>query len=329
MTVLVLDPYITRMKLPAILKVKLDVRSSTLERVIDRISEFIGDWRDPEKKLLAVEKKCEADLVRARTDIKLEELGVKHDAARVKRAQQRWLAELHRNQDNMESVAEKTLPLLNDSARPEEVDSDWIANFFKQARQYSNSEMQQLFAYLLAQQFNNPGSIARRTVNAVACFEPADASLFQRLAGFVVRIENSPFPLIFRRTSYYKERGLTFEHCLHLASLGLISTNDSGYSQTLTLPTQPEGWFLNLQYQERRFRLLFSERAERIDIGRVLLTDVGRQIYAIAEPSAVRDFPDFLTTRFGECGLQLDEILSPISSDSNMQAGGRIGDQGF
>ena len=51
-----------------------------------------------------------------------------------KRAARRWIAEEARRQQNMEDIADKSLPLLEETADPAAVDDDWIVHFFDKCR---------------------------------------------------------------------------------------------------------------------------------------------------------------------------------------------------
>ena len=47
-----------------------------------------------------------------------------------RRAARRWIEEEAQQQQNMEDVTAKALPLLNENADPNSMDNDWIVNFF-------------------------------------------------------------------------------------------------------------------------------------------------------------------------------------------------------
>jgi hypothetical protein len=84
-----------------------------------------------------------------------------------------------RQQLNMEVVAEEALPHINDDAKPENVEQDWVAKFFDYAKDVTNSEMREIWARILAGEINSPGSFSRRSLNIVSQIDKRQAELFK------------------------------------------------------------------------------------------------------------------------------------------------------
>ena len=51
-------------------------------------------------------------------------------------------------QRNIESITAKALPQVEESATPQNIENDWIANFFDKSRLISDDEMQVLWSRL-------------------------------------------------------------------------------------------------------------------------------------------------------------------------------------
>ena len=77
------------------------------------------------------------------------------------------------------------MPRLHEDANPESVDNDWIVNFFDKSRIVSDSEMQELWSRVLANEANSPGSYSKRTVNFLSDMDKNEAESFTKLCGFV------------------------------------------------------------------------------------------------------------------------------------------------
>ncbi len=66
------------------------------------------------------------------------------------RAMHRFVEEEAKRQENMESITERALPLLESDSDPSKMEDDWVTNFFDKSRIVSDSDMQELWARILA-----------------------------------------------------------------------------------------------------------------------------------------------------------------------------------
>ena len=148
----------------------------------------------------------EADQIRAQSQIQISDL--------QRRAMHRFFVEEGKKQSNIEEITAKSLLLLSEGSKPQNVEDDWITNFFDKSRIVSDEDMQNIWARVLAGEANMPGSFSRRTVNLLSDLEKRDAERFEKLCGFGWTIENqSPllFPLVFDvRDGIYLESGVSF-----------------------------------------------------------------------------------------------------------------------
>src|SRR4051812_35072101 len=60
-----------------------------------------------------------------------------------------------RKQVNMENILRGADPLLSETAKPADIESDWIANFFEKCRLVSDEQMQTIWSRILANEANN------------------------------------------------------------------------------------------------------------------------------------------------------------------------------
>ena len=75
-----------------------------------------------------------------------------------RRGFERLVREQGRKQHNMESITKLALEDLKPDAKPENIEDDWIANYFEKCRNVSNEEMQSLWAKVLAGEANRSRS---------------------------------------------------------------------------------------------------------------------------------------------------------------------------
>ena len=217
-------------------------------------------------------------------------------------AETRARAEEIRHQENIEDITRLALQDLTDSAEPEKVDDDWISGFFERARSVTNSEMQALWARILAGEANKPGSIAKRTLDALASLERDEGLAFSALLNFGVTTAPgaglAPDEVVIPVVSdpndeIYTKHGVTFANLNHLRSIGLISYDSLGYE----LFDLPEPW--SVQYYGKRIDLAWGPGARRaVSTGKVLLSQVGRQLAPVCEPSEVAGFAEHLAGFF-------------------------------
>ena len=136
----------------------------------------------------------------------------------------------------MEDITAKALPQLNENAKPDSMENDWIVNFFDKSRIVSDNEMQDLWSRVLAGEANSPGTYSKRTVNFLSDLEKAEAGLFTKLCGFGWQIGNI-VPLVFdAQAEIYNRCGINFSSLSHLDSIGLVQFDSLAGFRRLKLP---------------------------------------------------------------------------------------------
>lgn len=206
-------------------------------------------------------------------------------------------------QRNIESVAEGAIPLLESSGHPENIDSDWVANFFDKVRIVSDAEMQKVWTAVLAGEANAPGAFSRQTINTLANMEKDDAVQFMALCrcGWMI---GDFVPVVFETShSAYTQIGLSFVVIAHLASLGLCSFNEVGTYQRQNLPSSWEG-----SYFGQRFRFATKGQTTTLDIGHVLLTRPGHQIARAIRSTPAIPVMDYAISQWTEKGIIVERI---------------------
>ncbi|MEO7463869.1 MAG: DUF2806 domain-containing protein [Nitrosospira sp.] len=97
---------------------------------------------------------------------------------------QRLIYQEGKKQENIESITAQAAAMLPDHAQVEDLDEDWIANFFKQCDTVSNKEMQSLWAKLLSGEATRSGTFSKRAINLVSSIGKSEADLFTDLCQF-------------------------------------------------------------------------------------------------------------------------------------------------
>ena len=277
--------------------VNLDGLSAPATALIERVSEAVGGIIKPIQIKRIAEADAQAALIHTESEIKITELR--------QRAMHRLVNEEAKKQENMEAITKMALPELGEKSQPQNLEVDWITNFFDKCRIVSDAEMQQLRAKVLAGEANGPGRYSKRTINFLGSLGKEEATLFTRLCGFGWTIGGSFVPLVLDyQNELYTQNGINFPVLLDLESIGLITFNHIATFAKEKLPKQ-----VISDYNGQRVNLTFqNEASDTLDIGHVVLTAIGAQIALIANPSPVDGFFDHVLTKWSS---QFVVISSP------------------
>ncbi len=203
----------------------------------------------------------------------------------------------------MESIISKALPDVAETAKPEDVENDWILNFFDKCRIISDEEMQSLWAKVLAGEANVPGTYSKRTVNFLNSLDKADAKLFTSLCSFCWYVGLIQ-PLIYEYgRTIYSNQGIHFNSLSHLDDIGLIS-----HQPLEIMRSGFRGHVEYFLYYGTPLGIQFSSPENNsLNIGKVVLTQVGHQLAPICGSKPIPEFYDYIVQRWA------DEDLKPFS----------------
>jgi hypothetical protein len=282
--------------------------SKAANTLVEKISEAIGGIFRPYQIRRIAQAEADAERIRAVSQIEI--------TALQRRAVHRFMIEEAKRQQNIESITSKALPRVDDEASPENVEDDWITNFFDKCRLISDIEMQDLWAKVLAGEANSPGKYSKRTVNLLASLDKTDAELFSSLCSFAVEL-GGLVPLIYdTEASIYTEHEIHFSSLSHLDSIGLIQFDSlagfvrTGLSQKGFIPYYDEKLWIE-------FTKLNKSNEYEMRIGKVLLTKVGQQLAPICGSKSVDGFPSYLKEKWKGLGYQIEQ-KGPIKSQPNL-----------
>lgn len=260
---------------------------------IEKISSAIGIAYEPFHVKRMARAGAEAEKIKALARIELTEL--EHRAA------DRFVQQEARKQKNIEQITDQALALLPHDAKVEKLDEDWVAHFFKQCDTVSDAEMQSMWSRLLSGEATTPGTFSKRTVDCVSSMDKKDAALFTTFCQFVWLI-GEPSPLIYETGSeIYTKQGVDFLALQHLDSIGLISFESvNGYFR--------EGFkkYERLFYCGQATDIEFSNDVNnKLQVGHVLLTNIGKELFPICGSSRNRDFYEYVIHKWFQDSLIL------------------------
>jgi hypothetical protein len=193
--------------------------------LIEKCYEAMGGLLKPWQTVRVARAEGQASIIKAEADEVREQLAL--------RTQERQLVQGIREQQNIEATILKTLPNLIESASPENIDQDWLANFFDKTRLVSNEQMQDLWAQVLAGEANAPGSYSRRTVEFLSSMSQQEAIWFRQACSLIWKdLDTQELYVIVNLTKETTPAGVSVENFKHLADIGLFTIGSFGASIT-------------------------------------------------------------------------------------------------
>ena len=205
----------------------------------------------------------------------------------------RMVCEEVKKQINLENILAQTIPLLKETSNPNKLDDDWIMKYSNEARNISDSEMQKIWAKLLADEANNPGATNKKTLSILSSMSKADAELFEKLASIFIDFTGTK-KILFEDLAEKLIGPNYFDLALKLVDIGLFSHSSLGLG--LTLPVEAIGKPLEIQYDGKKYHLRL--KTNRINMGAFRLTSSGYDLFDICNKQAIDSFIEtFKNTR--------------------------------
>lgn len=284
------------------------------EALVNRIADAIGVWWSPHQVVRNAHAEAKAELIRSEGRVKIEEI--------EKRALQRFIREEARAQENIEQIIGMALPQLDAEAPIEDVDADWLFNFFDKCKQISNKDMQRIWAKMLAQEGNAPGAFSRVTVGLMAFFEARDLRLFAEFCAHCVVIAGVPYAMTWKDAELQTNRFTVSEEVIsELELMDLILPSQGEFSPPIAPGGQVDILYFDHIIRARNKGIQRTEASATMDvetisgsiqrfrIGDTRLTRVAKELYLLCEPTEIPGFSNhvlrLLRTRAENSG-QLD-----------------------
>lgn len=269
--------------------------SKPANTLIEKVSEGFGGIFKPWQIRRVASAEADADKIKAVSKIETTEL--------EQRAMQRFVYEEAKKQNNIESITIQSLPQIDEGAKPEEIEEDWITHFFNKCRLVSDEEMQSIWARILAGEANEPGKFSKRTVNFMESLDKQDAQFFTKLCAFNWIFDYNQ-PLIYDvRAEIYTKNGINFGILNHLDTIGLISfDNLTGYARK-NYPKMTVAAYNGVSYTIK----FPKEKDNEFVLGNVLLTSIGKELASICVPETIAGFDDYIIEEWKKEGLEINQ----------------------
>ncbi len=199
-----------------------------------------------------------------------------------------------RAQSNLEAVFEAAFDAAEDPG-PEDVNDDWLARFASFAEQVGDKHMQRVWGFVLACEYEKPGSVSLPALSCLSNMTPLDMDLWEKI-GRITFSEGYVFKVGGR--NQFERFGLSKDAIAHLQSVGLLQ----------------EAQDLSVTFGGAERGLTFAYRGAEIILRHPDLT--------------LFSLPAFKLT---SVGLQLFDLLidSPVDEDYLRAFGSELGPNGY
>ncbi|MFQ1712132.1 MULTISPECIES: DUF2806 domain-containing protein [Aeromonas] len=259
--------------------------------LIEKISNAVGVLYEPRRIRKKAEAEAEADKIKALASIELNDI--------QQRAIDRLVQQEARKQENIEAITGQAAIALDNDARVEELEEDWIAHFFKQCDTVSDKEMQSLWSRLLSGEATNPGTFSKRTIDFVASMDKKDARLFTSFCQYCWFMGDI-VPMIFEpKDEIFTKNGINFSTLKHLDAIGLISFESVSEYNKIGF-----GKLVQVFYFGTPVLIEFNNgKDNKIQVGKALLTQAGQELASICGAQKNNEFYEYVIAKWHAQGL--------------------------
>lgn len=202
-----------------------------------------------------------------------------------------------RQYKNQNDIYHLAMEQLSEEAKPDKVDVDWISQFFDAAKHVSQEDLKVIWAKLLANECQLPGSVPKMLIHTLSCLDTRLAKAFNIVCNCSVALvtpsgvydPDYKYPIAIidwqKSDKFYKSLGLNYNDLSDLNSYGLIELNIADYR--LTKKDFIVGYCDAFYKIENR-----SENKSEIKTGQVHLTNLGKSLFRVIKQEKV---PNFIT----------------------------------
>ena len=257
----------------------MNVPSSVVNNLINKISSGLN-WVVTHETAQRIAVKSFIDEIKNSDYMTLQKAALIYNAERI-----------IKEYSNQENIVNKAMLLLTDTAKPEQIEDDWISLFMDKARLCSNEEFQLIWAKLLAEECNEPGNISKQLLFIVSLMEKEDARTFSAVCKFCLEfktnneIEYQPLIIDDVIESYYGKFGITRDSLRNLVALGLVLYEETPY---VYFGSEANKVVTSVSYGDNTMALPYNyiEVAE----GNVIFQKTGRELYKAINKDFVAGF---------------------------------------
>lgn len=253
--------------------------------LIEKIADATGVLYEPRRIRKRAKAEAEAKITLAKADLEITDL--------QRRAMTRFIQEEAKKQQNIEDIIDKAIPLLEENSNPENIEADWIANFFDKCRIVSDEDMQTLWAKILAGEANMQSTFSKRTVNVFTYLEKSDAELFTEFLSFCIYFDEN-----WRLITYdldnviFRNTNINVNNLIHLDSIGLVKFDEDEMNDVFYLTESYKSYETTFEYFGNLINAKppsLNSRSFKNMIGKARLTKTGKEFIQLCNSEPKRE----------------------------------------
>lgn len=195
------------------------------------------------------------------------------------------------------------IPYITNSSNINEVEEDFLLNFFDLCKNCSNVGMRQIWSKILAEEINKPKTFSFGTLNTVSLMSIREAEIFERISRFVLHCEDNsikPFPYIGEDHNpafeeIYCNNGIRREELATLHALKVIIS----VSLPITIGPSSHRCF---KYHGKEIRI---RHKHNLKLGTVYFSVYGLELFNILKVEPIPHFEDFVISKWQSEGVEL------------------------
>ncbi|SDS10146.1 TIGR03899 family protein [Polaribacter sp. KT25b] len=283
--------------MPEINLIKLE--GKPFEKLIDVISKGIGTLYKPRAiRKEADSKAYEIGIIEQAKSKALAE-GKVLEAETYLRIQERLLFNETERQKSIDNVVEIAAEQLKneDNISEEPVDKDWSKRFFNLVQDTTDEEMQALWGRILAGETKKPKSYSKRTLEVLKNLSKEEAEIFTKFAELKIKVNEYTVIINNDKGKFIKEEfGITFNDCLLMVELGLISSENSFVISFE--PTNNNDKNIYITYGNKGFKIKRKQNSPERNIQVLSFTKIGCELSKLIHPKVNMNYIEKICLSF-------------------------------
>ncbi|SRR6266851_515700 len=202
-----------------------------------------------------------------------------------------------RNKERMlEAIAVEVRQEPPTADTSEQIDDDWLADFWSRAELISNKQVQGFLARLLVKEAYQPGSISPLTIDAITKLSPQAARIFEHFCRLSIRWNTDVFvihPAVFhfQNIGPLDQFGVSFDDLYELEAYGLIRSAETIMYNYAEAPDAPPD---TIDYAGCSAQMNFSG----LQLQQIRFSRAGREIRQLLPLTPFPEYTEALRSKF-------------------------------
>ncbi|MFK8056842.1 MAG: DUF2806 domain-containing protein [Saprospiraceae bacterium] len=275
-----------------------------LAKLIDVMSRGLGELYRPKSIRSAANAEAYAIEALANANAKKALIEQDSDFDLVNRAKLRLLLQEIKHQENLETIADKSEQYLGSDASEDPVEEGWRLRFFEHAQNISETDLQEIWAQVLATEITNPSTISKRTLKLLADLSKEEAEAFEIICSLTTERKR-----IWKISGNdgLKEYGVDYGMLMQMREAGLVHSSDNLiYTYSIIAPEIGSLFPIGDQYylvkQEQ------NPERKKFHFAQIALTDSGAELARVLNAPLNTEYVEALLVQREKEGFSLTEL---------------------